>query len=336
MQVAQRSTSVTGITGNGYNTADRWTLTLSGLGTWTQSVEADGPTGSGLTKSLKMLCTTADNSPAAGDVLRVETYLEGQDLQRIKKGTSAAEQVTLSFWVKSNVTGTYVAFVYDEDGNRVCAQSYSVSASATWEKKSITLPADTTGALNNDNGRSLFVSFVLGAGSNFTSGTLQTTWGTYSAANTAVGQTNLAAATNNYWQVTGVQLETGPVATPFEFEPFEATLRKCQRYYQKSYNPDVNPGTSTTVGLVGMFTQATQSYHFMPHRTLAPNMRATPTVTVYSETGASGKIRNRTDNADVNGAATFVGATGLVAYVNNSSIAGGKEIGCHFVAEIEL
>jgi hypothetical protein len=257
-------------------------------------------------------------------------------LQRIKKGTSDAQQLTLSFWVKSNVTGTYVVNLKDTDNTRQVSATYSVSSSATWEKKTITFPADTTGFFDSDNNHSLNLTFMLAAGSNRTSGTLQTSWASQVTADLAVGQTNLAAATNNYWQVTGVQLETGPVATPFEFEPYEATLRKCQRYYQKSYNPDVNPGTSTTVGLVGMFTQATQSYHFMPHRSLAPNMRATPTVTVYSETGASGKIRNRTDNADVNGAATFVGATGLVAYVNNSSIAGAKEIGCHFVAEIEL
>jgi hypothetical protein len=115
------------------------------------------------------------------------------------------------------------------------AGSYTISASATWEKKTVVLPADTTGALDNDNASSLSCVFMLGAGSNFTSGSLQTTWGAsnFSNGTTAAGQTNLAAATNNYWQVTGVQLEAGAVATPFEFEDFGITLTKCQRYYQR-------------------------------------------------------------------------------------------------------
>jgi hypothetical protein len=195
------------------------------------SVENDAPTGSGFRKSTKLLCTTADSSPAAGDQVYVNTILEGQDLQRVKKGTASAEQVTLSFWVKSNVTGTYVAWLFDDDNTRHVAATYSLSASATWERKTITFPADATGTFTNDNGASLYVRFWLGVGSSLSSGSLATTWASYTAANAAVGQTNLAAATDNYWQVTGVQLEVGPVATPFEFEPFEATLRKCQRYY---------------------------------------------------------------------------------------------------------
>ena len=230
MQVAQRGTSTASITGGGYYTADRWSHTLSALGTWTSSIESDAPTGSGLRKSLKVLCTTADASPAAGDYFLIQQGLEGQDVQRIAKGTASAQQLTLSFWVKSNVTGTYVAALEDVDNTRVVSATYTISASATWEKKTITFPADTTGALDNDNGLSLTVSFWLAAGSSFTSGSLNTTWAAQSSANRAVGQTNLAAATNNYWQVTGVQLEVGPVATSFEFKSYGQELRECQRY----------------------------------------------------------------------------------------------------------
>jgi hypothetical protein len=231
MQVAQRSASVTGITSSGYYTADRWSTVIGNQGTWTQTVENDSPTGSGFRKSLKMLCTTADASPASLDLLRIDQYLEGQDLQRIAKGTSAAQQLTLSFWVKSNVTGTYITELIDVDNSRSVSASYAISASATWEKKIIAFPADTTGALDNDNAASLRVVFSLGAGSDYTSGTLATTWGATTTANRYVGQTNLAAATDNYWQITGVQLEVGPVATPFEFKSFGQELRECQRYY---------------------------------------------------------------------------------------------------------
>jgi hypothetical protein len=231
MQVAQRGTSTTGITGSGYYTADRYQVSLTTLGTWTQTVENDAPTGSGLRKSLKMLCTTADAAPAAGDVLVLGQSLEGQDLQRIAKGTASAQQLTFSFWVKSNVTGTYIAELYDNDNTRSVSASYTISASGTWEKKTITFPADTTGAFDNDNAASFFVQFFLGAGSNFTSGSLATTWASATAANRAVGQTNLAAATNNYWQITGVQLEVGPTGTGFEFKSYGEELAECQRYY---------------------------------------------------------------------------------------------------------
>jgi hypothetical protein len=233
MQVAQRSSSVASITTAGYYTADRWSTGVNSLGTWTQSVENDAPTGSGLRKSLKMLCTTADASPAASDYLAVSQLIEGYDVQRIAKGTSSAQQLTLSFWVKSNVTGTYIAELVDNDNSRGVSKSYTVSASGTWEKKEIVFPADTTGAFDNDNAASLTLNLWLGAGTTFTSGTLQTTWASLISANRIVGQTNLAAATNNYWQVTGVQLETGSVATGFEFLPFGDELRRCQRYYYK-------------------------------------------------------------------------------------------------------
>jgi hypothetical protein len=233
MQVHQRGTSVASIAGNSYNTADRWNTAITNMGVWTQSVENDAPTGSGFRKSLKMLCTTADASPAVADEVSVTQIIEGQNLQQFLKGTSSAKQFTLSFWVKANVTGTYVVWLYDPDNTRHTSLSYTISASATWEKKTIIFAADTTGAFENDNGSSLFVRFYLGAGSDYTSGTLASTWASLTNANRCPGQTNLAAATSNYWQVTGVQLEAGAVATPFEFEDYSQTLRKCQRYYNK-------------------------------------------------------------------------------------------------------
>jgi len=237
MQVSQRGTSTAGITGGGagYYTADRWKINVNSFGTWTQTVENDAPTGSGFAKSLKVLCTTADASPSGTDYATFIQHLEGQDLQRIAKGTASAQQLTLSFWVKSNVTGTYSVMCYDVDNARFASFTYSISASATWEKKTILVPADTTGAFDNDNGDSFQLYFNLGSGSTYTGGSAQTTWsgGTAFGTQWMPSQTNLAAATNNYWQVTGVQLETGAVATPFEFKPYGQELRECQRYYYK-------------------------------------------------------------------------------------------------------
>jgi hypothetical protein len=251
MQIAQRGTSVASLTTSGYRTVDRFGHNVTTLGTWTMSQENDAPTGSGFRNSAKLLCTTADASPAAGDYSSIYQIIEGQNLQAIKKGTASAEQLTLSFWVKSNVTGTYIATVYDNDNTRSISRSYTINVSGTWERKVITFSADTAGAFDNDNNGSLILEFVLGSGSDRNSGnvgTLQTTWGSYTAANYAAGQVNLASATNNYWQVTGVQLEVGDTATPFEFKPFEQDLRECQRYYTNFY----------PYGAVGSFYSSTQ------------------------------------------------------------------------------
>lgn len=251
MQVAQRGTSVSSVTSGGYYTADRWRVTISSMGTWTQSVETDAPTGSGFRNSLKMLCTTADASPAAGDYALLAQRFEGQNLQSIKKGTSAAEQLTVSFWVKSNVTGTYVVSLYDGDNSRLTGKSYTISTSATWEKKTITFAADTTGAFDNDNADSLWMVFGLGSGSTRTSGTLNASWNTYSDANFFPGQVNVASATNNYWQITGVQLEVGNTATPFEFKPYEEELRQCMRYFEWTGYRTTNWNISSTSARCG-------------------------------------------------------------------------------------
>ena len=275
MQVAQRGTSTASITTGSYYTADRFAMSISTLGTWTQSVENDAPTGSGFRSSLKMLCTTADASPSAADVLTINQPIEGQNLQQFAKGTASAKQFSVSFWVKSNVTGTYIVNLYDADNTRSVSASYTISVSATWEKKTITFPADTTGAFDNDNALSMYCFFTLGAGSNFTSGTLNTTWASATDANRMVGQTNLASATSNYWQVTGVQLEVGSVATPFEFEQISTTLAKCQRYF---------------VGANSRLTVSNTPSMVLVKDSLPVYMRVAPTVTTTSAGGGSSGV----------------------------------------------
>ena len=282
MQIAQRSTSVSSVTSGGFLTVDRWNQGITTQGTWTVSVENDAPTGSGFRKSHKMLCTTADASPGAADNIQFFQPVEGQNLQQIKKGTAAAEQLTVSFWVKSNVTGTYIVNLYDNDNARIISKSYTISASGTWEYKTITFPADTTGALDNDNALSFSIQFSLGAGTDYTSGTLNTSWATSTNANRFVGQTNLAASTNNYWQVTGVQLEVGDVATPFEFKPYNEELRQCLRYFwrQASGNPK-----TFAMGTYYSSTEILGAFQFpVP-------MRAAPTLTTASGTDYYSIIR---------------------------------------------
>jgi hypothetical protein len=231
MSQAQRATSTASITGNGYHTVDRFQSLVNTLGTWTQSQSTDVPTGQGFAKSLKMDCTTADASPSAGDFCIIRQSIEGQNLQYLKKGTSSAESTTLSFWVKSNKTGTYIAELEDQDNGRQISQSYTISSADTWEKKTLTYAGDTTGAFNNDNLVSLRLKFWLGTGTTYSSGTLSTTWTSSTDANRAVGQVNLADSTSNEWYITGIQLEAGTAASDFEFLPVDVNLQRCQRYY---------------------------------------------------------------------------------------------------------
>jgi len=232
--IAQRATSTASVTAAGYYACDRWQFGLAGtMGTWTFSQDTDVPTGQGFANSFKMDCTTADASPAAGDAIRIAQVIEGQNLQYLKKGTSNALPLTLSFWVKSVLTGTYIAELYDVDNTRQVSKSYTISSASTWEYKTITFPADTTGAFTNDNNASLYLNFFVGAGTTYTSGSLNTSWATVTDANRAVGQVNLANSTSNNFWITGVQLEAGSVATDFEVVPYGQNLERCQRYYMR-------------------------------------------------------------------------------------------------------
>ena len=232
MTVSQRGDS-TGITSTGYYGPDRYQLTLSSLGTWSISQSTDTPSGEGFGNSYKLEATTADASPAAGDYAIFLQKIEGQNLQQLNKGTSSAESVTLSFYVRSSKTGTYICEIFDNDNSRSISKSYTISSADTWERKTITFSGDTSGTLGNDNASSLEMLWYLAAGTTYTSGTLQTSWGTRTAANQAVGQVNMADTANATWYITGVQLEVGDTATPFEHRSFGDELARCQRYFQR-------------------------------------------------------------------------------------------------------
>ena len=290
MSIAQRATSASSLTGNGYHTVDRFQTVISSIGTWTQTQSTDVPTGQGFAKSLKMDCTTADASPASGDNMYIRQEVEGQNLQYLKKGTSSAESTTLSFWVKSNKTGTYIAELLDFDNSRQISQSYTISSANTWEKKTLTFAGDTTGAFDNDNAQSLMVAFWLGAGSDFTSGTLSTSWTSTTNANRAVGQVNLADSTSNEWYVTGIQLETGTSASDFEFLPFDVNLQRCERYYQKTYDIGNFAGSTSEAGTLWDGGSSDASGNLSHLYNFKTRMRTSPSVTGYDRSGNSGQF----------------------------------------------
>jgi len=270
MQVAQRGTSATSVSTEGYKCVDRirWTMDSTSA-VFTLSQSTDVPTGEGFSNSFKAEVTTADTSLAAGNQTRFEYRFEGQDVQQLAKGTSNAKKVTLSFWVKAFQTGTYVINMQDTDNSRLIAATYTVDASGTWEYKTVTLDGDTSGALTNDANLSLVLHWYLGAGSTYTSGTLATAWESLTNANRAAGQTvDIATSTSNYWAITGVQLEVGEQSTPFEHRSFADELRRCQRYYVEFRNSR----------FIGGYKRHDAQTSFKVH--FPVSMRATPTVTL--------------------------------------------------------
>ena len=277
MSIAQRGTSATGLTGGAYNTADRFYLNMGTAGTWTNTISTDVPTGQGFAKSFKLDCTTANASLSAGSYMTVQQRFEGQNLQYIKKGTSSAESLTLSFWVKSNKTGTYIALLKDNDNGRDISKSYTISSADTWEKKTITFPGDTSGALDNDDGASLMVYFWLVAGSTYQSGSLQTSWN--STDDSAVGQVNLADSTDNEWYITGVQLEAGTSASDFEFLPVDVNLQRCERYFQYYHEIRMYVSLARIGDTSGIWTP---SFYYRN------KFRTTPTKVYYDTDGYSG------------------------------------------------
>ena len=292
MSIAQMGTqAVGGSTGLHYGGCDRLRVYQETTASaYTLSQDTNVPTAQGFAKSFKLDVTTADASLDAGDRVDLIYRFEGQELQHIKKGTSSAESLTLSFWVSSPKTGTHICEMYDSDNARQISKSYTVSSANTWEKKTITFEGDTSGALNNDNNLSLQISWWLMAGSNYTSGTLSTSWTSNTNANRAVGQVNVMDSTSNNFYLTGVQLEVGTSASDFEFLPYDVNAYRCQRYFEKSYSIDVAPangqanfsdqGTGNPAWIAFVNGTVRTGFRFQVPK------RATPTLTFFKGTNA--------------------------------------------------
>jgi len=267
MQVAQRGTQVTGVTSSGTHTCDRFYLTLSSLGTWTVDQSTDSP--NGFSNSFKITCTTADASPAAGDSLVLYHTIEAQNLQSLGFGTADAKSLILSFWVKSNKTGSGTVVLQQSDNSsKMISPSYSINSADTWEYKTISVPADTAGVINNDNGGGLRLEWWMNSGSTFSGGSNQTTWTTFTQTDRNASNLGVGGATSDYFAITGVQLEVGSVATPFEHRSYGDELQRCKRYFQATQ--------ISNFGLPGYAISSTQARFCA---SFFPEMRDDPTLT---------------------------------------------------------
>ena len=280
MMIAQRGTSFASV-GNVY-TLDRFKFYKQNSGaafTITQNSVTDLP---GFSKSLKVDCTTADTSLAGNEQGYISHFLEGKECQRFAKGHgSDALAMTLSFYVKTNKTGLYTVTIFDRDNTRKVNGSYTV-ANANWNRYTITFPADASGKIDNDVNSSLEFFFNLYAGTDTNTGTLSETWAASADAGSTTGQVNFADNTSNDWEITGIQLETGSTASPYEHKLFGEELTRCKRYYLKSRSHDYVSGDSDRGGEVSFRGDKPGSSSMFQWYEFPVEMRTRPTITTES------------------------------------------------------
>jgi len=306
MNVAQRSASVTGLgAASGYFTCDRWQINVgaTSAGRFTMTQTSDGPNGISA-NCIKLDCTTADASIAAGERLSLGHNIEGQNLQRIGKGVAGAQQITVSFYVKASASFTFGVELYDQDAGRQITKLFDTTTD--WVRHEFTLPADLddgSSPFDDDNAASLSTFFWLHAGSSFTSGTLNTaSFADDGTSTRAAGIDSFFSNTANNFFLTGVQLEVGPVATEFEQEEISVTENKCFRYFQKFDSVGAN---YQRYGAAGLNYSATG--HSSAIKLLTP-MRAVPAVGTTG-TAANYAINHNADSVTAcNGVPTLAGA----------------------------
>ena len=304
MQVAQRGTSSTS---SSYQTVDRFFYSASSLDnhalTQTQQAVTDL---AGFSNSFRITTTTAESAIAADELAYVAQKIEAQNLQQLAYGTSSAKQVTLSFYVKSSITGTFSTNLYQVDDNRIVNSEYTISSADTWERKEITYAADQTGVIDNNNGTGFYVTWNLALGSN-RKGNAASAWETQNTDNWGGAGTYTDAVittVNATWEITGVQLEIGNVATPFEHRSYGDELAKCHRYYEK-----INVTGYFSAGVAG---NALSTYGASV--SMSVGKRSTPTITLPASGNSTGQI------SFMNGTANFPTTIGnnSVAFVTDN------------------
>ena len=324
MQVAQRATSAAGL-GNGgdYFNLDRHRFSsgnTAGRLTQSQTSITDLP---GFANAMKLDCTTADTSIAANEDCSLQYRLEGQDLQQLKKGTSSAEKVTVSFYMKTNKAFTFMCELDDTDNNRFNGQQFTTSTS--WTRHTLTFVGDTTGTLDDDNARSMSLNFWIHAGSNFTGGTYTAnTWQSRASTDTnrAVGIGSFYDDTANELHLTGLQMEVGDTATNFEHRSYGEELALCQRYYQKVLNSN----------RIDVFRKSgTSAAQYIPY---IQEMRATPTLALTRNSTVYGPVNTGAGSSGLDPTENRVNGFSLYVYTNGTDVQVGAEVTATANAEL--
>ena len=273
MMIAQRATSASPTAG-GYFTVDRWRFgqASSYASSLTPTISQSSTAPAGFINSF-LYTNGTGAAPTAAQLISIDQYIEGLNCADLDFGAATAATVTVSFWVRASVTGTYAVSLTNDSINRSYVTTYTINAANTWEQKSVTIAGDTSGTWLKTNGTGILVRFPIGAGSN-----LQTTAGAWQAGNyyTTSACTNLTATTGATFYITGVQLEKGNVATSFDYRPYGTELALCQRYYQTIGN------ISGSVSLLGGMNSASTVRTSMPFGVV---MRSSPSFTLVGTPG---------------------------------------------------
>lgn len=339
MQIAQRATSKTAQTADAIHTVDRFFLETSGA-TFDIAQVSDAP--DGFQYSQKVTMSGAFTPTASQYFIPFEQRIEKQNLTHLAYGTSNAKSVTLSFWIKSNKTGTYVVEFSNNPNSRKWSQSYTVDTADTWEHKTLTWTGDTASDFGSGNGSGGTFFWWMTAGTTFTSGALSGGWEAQTNANRAVGVPSSLADDDEFY-LTGVQLEVGDKATPFEHRSYSDELQACQRYFCKSYAMDKYAGATDdndnqcTLARIN----STVSNRTIENAKFPVRMRTKPTVTVYSLNGTSGSISDTGTNAGTHTRDEVVtinkyGETGIAWFSSVNSFTAGDGGAFHFTADAEL
>ena len=332
MDVAQRGTTITSPVAGAF-LLDRFKYNENFGATCTITQSSDVPSSVGFINSMKIDITTSA-TPTAAEEFKIDYNVEGQHFGYIGYGTSAAKSLTLSFWVKSNVTGTYrVNFLnLNGTGNRIIGGTYTINSSSTWEKKTITIPGDTAQATYLTNAAGFRVEFYLASGPDRTSGSLPTSWIAYDATRRASGQgVNLADSTSNEWYITGIQLEAGQTASEFEFLPTDVNEQRCERYYENSFPLGNYPSSYT--GNNAYHTTAFPDGN-APGTYFRTHKRAAATITL--------RPQNSTTTGQVGSAGTDRSASAIntnskqVSYISITSGTGNGYVRYNYEADAEL
>ncbi len=285
MQVAQRGTSFSYAhdgTTNAFN-LDRFNFQFASSENFDCTIAqvSDGPFG--FSSSLKITTGTAESAVASDEYYVLVQSIEAQNLQKLSYGASSAKITTLSFYVKSSLTGTFGLSLYLQDDVRIINKTYTIDSANTWERKTINVVGDTTGVIDNDNGGGMYIYWNFGTGSSYDGASTATSWENYTTTNFMDSSSSDALVTTAgaTWQMTGVQFELGEQATPFEHEDAGTTLQKCQRYYYK-----LKSSSSNNFFGYAMAANTTAMYLAVP---FPVEMRSNPT-SIDVTAGSSGNI----------------------------------------------
>ena len=264
---------------------DRWKGQASGGGVYTQQRSTTVP--AGFTNSVLLTVTTADSSIASTDYYIWGQAVEGYNAADLGWGTVNAQTVTLSFWVRSSVTGTYALFVGNNGDTRSLVATYTILAANTFEQKTVTIAGDTSGTWATDNNIGIGLWFTLGAGSSFNA--TANVWNSSLEMNTS-GSTQWIATNGATFYITGVQLEKGSTATSFDYRPYGTELALCQRYYESSYDIGTAAASATTTGIRLVGFAISGSSNGQGGVTFQVSKRTTPTIVIYDGAGTVDKV----------------------------------------------